>query len=122
MSHSIAYALPAMAAVSASGFVAGARLARNAFRARRRAPEAPKVRFSRAQPADTSRRRGTDARFPNDKCQTRRQSAVPNNSTLSSNLTFPYLAATKITCGVAGIGPRSGHSTGFSVRCSTMST
>jgi hypothetical protein len=63
-----------MAAVSASGFVAGARLARDAFRARRRAPEAPKVRFPRAQSADTSRRRGTDARFPNDKCQTRRQS------------------------------------------------
>ena len=74
MSHSIAYALPAMAAVSASGFVAGARLARDAFRARRRAPEAPKVRFPRAQSADTSRRRGTDARFPNDKCQTRLQS------------------------------------------------
>jgi len=74
VSHSIAYALPAMAAVSASGFVAGARLARDAFRARRRAPEAPKVRFPRAQSADTSRRRGTDARFPNDKCQTRLQS------------------------------------------------
>ena len=64
VSHSIAYALPAMAAVSASGFVAGARLARDAFRARRRAPEAPKVRFPRAQSADTSRRRGTDAVSP----------------------------------------------------------
>lgn len=55
--------LPAMAAVSASGIVAGARFTRDALCVRRRAPEAPKVRFPRAKSSDTSRRRRTDARF-----------------------------------------------------------
>jgi len=56
-----------MAAVSASGIVAGARFPRDALCVRRRAPEAPKVRFPRAKSSDTSRRRRTDARFPTDK-------------------------------------------------------
>lgn len=64
--------LPAMAAVSASGIVAGARFPRDALCVRRRAPEAPKVRFPRAKSSDTSRRRRTDARFPTDKWRVNR--------------------------------------------------
>jgi hypothetical protein len=64
--------LPAMAAVSASGIVAGARFPRDALCVRSRAPEAPKVRFPRAKSSDTSRRRRTDARFPTDKWRVNR--------------------------------------------------
>ena len=89
--------LPAMAAVSASGMVAGARLSQDTLLcARRRAPEAPKVRFGApnlptrrvgAEPMRVSQRQVArrSRRYEGEATETRDARLSTNSVRLTSN-------------------------------------